>query len=263
MSHRADEIRRRIAKRKRERLPSNLPEKKREPSSFLVKDEEKFGHDHFPSFEGGSGNDAHPLFSKEVFMFKILASVCIVLIVAILFKNGSANLDPARNFVSKTMENDFQFAAISTWYQEQFGNPLAFFPTPEEKDAETETAEGEKTPQFAVPATGRVTESFQDNGQGVMVETGSNSAVEAMNSGTVTFAGTKDNLGKTIIIQHADGSQSWYGNLESIKVPLYTYVKAGDEVGKVTDTENEKGMFYFAIKQGETFIDPIQVIKFD
>jgi stage IV sporulation protein FA len=264
MSHRADEIKRRIAKRKRERLPSNLPGKKREPSSFLIKDEEKYGYDNFSSFEGGgSGENGHPLFQKEVFMFKILLSVCLVLIVAILFKNGSSNLDPARNFVSKAMENDFQFAAISTWYEEQFGNPLAFFPTSDGKETETADAEVATPPEYAVPAIGTVTESFQDNGQGVMVETGSNSSVEAMNSGTVTFAGTRDNLGKTVIIQHADGSQTWYGNLESIKVPLYTYIKTGDEVGKVTDTENEKGMFYFAIKQGETFIDPIQVIKFD
>ncbi|WP_078545345.1 M23 family metallopeptidase [Litchfieldia alkalitelluris] len=260
MSHRANEIRKRIAKRKRERLPSSPSPNRRGPTPFLMNEEEKYGHDSFSSYDGGPGEGGHPLFRKEVFMFKILVSVCLVLVVAILFKNGSAQFDPARTFVSETMQNDFQFTAVSEWYEEQFGNPLALFPTEKEKETESEVA---NVPQYAVPATGRVLESFEKNGQGIMVETGSNSSVKVMDSGTVMFAGTREDTGKTVMIQHADGSQTWYGNLESIAVPLYTYVKVGDEVGKVTDTENEKGMFYFAIKQGNTFIDPIQVIQFD
>ncbi len=254
---RANEIRKRIAKRKRVKNSANLPNKSREPSSFLVKDEEKYGYDSYSSYEGGQNQPGHPLFRAEVFMFKVLCSVCLVLIVAILFKNNASQFDTARTFVSKTMENDFQFATISAWYEDQFGSPLALLPKKDENQEE------EKPAQYAVPAVGTVLESFQVNGQGIMIETGSNSKVEAMNEGVVTFAGTRDNLGKTVIIQHADGSQTWYGNLESIAVPLYEYVKAGTEVGKVTDTEEEKGMFYFAIKQGETFIDPIQVIKFE
>jgi stage IV sporulation protein FA len=258
MNNRADEIKKRIAKRKRERPTSNLPERK--SSSFLMSDDEKYGFERPASYEGGGSDESnHPLFRKEVFMFKILASICLVLIVGILFKEQNPKLDNARQFVTQTMETDFQFAAISSWYEEQFGSPLALLPVSDDKT----TTEVNNPVEYAVPA-GKILESFDVNGQGIMVETGSETTVEAMNEGVVTFAGNKDSLGKTVIIQHRDGSETWYGNLQSIATPLYEYVMTGDEVGKVSDSEDkQKGMFYFAIKQGETFIDPIQVIKFE
>jgi stage IV sporulation protein FA len=99
----------------------------------------------------------------------------------------------------------------------------------------------------------------------VMIETTSNAKVEAMNEGIVTFAGTKEKLGKTVIIQHADGSESWYGNLGAISVKLYDFVETGKQVGTAMASADDqtKGVFYFAIKQGDHFIDPIQVISFE
>ncbi|MCA1031912.1 M23 family metallopeptidase [Bacillus timonensis] len=261
MSNRADEIKKRIARRKKDRQISNGIKKKTSVSSFLANEEEKFGGERFSSFEGGPEDRNHPLFQKEVFMFKVLASICLVLVVGILFKNQSAGLEDARKYVSKTMENDFQFAAVSSWYEDKFGSPLAILPTFKKNDEKA----GKDNVQYAIPAMGgKILESFQVNGQGIMVETESESTVEAMNEGYVTFAGKKDHLGKTVIIQHADGSETWYGHLESIKVPLYEFVQLGQEVGKVTASDDGKtGTFYFAIKQGEDFIDPIQVIKFE
>jgi len=259
-NNRADEIRKRIARRKRDRNHNTVV---KPSSSFLAGDEEKHGYERFPSYEGGSNESGHPLFNKEVFMLKILTSACLVLIVAILFKNGSSQFEPARDFVNKTMENEFQFAAITAWYEDQFGSPLALLPSNDKSNGEQQ--EGTNHTEYAVPAVGgKVLEGFEVDGQGIMVETGSKSVVEAMNDGVVTFAGNKGDLGKTVIIQHGDGSETWYGNLQSIVVPLYEHVDKGEEIGKVTESEDkEKGMFYFAIKQGETFIDPIQVIKFE
>ena len=155
------------------------------------------------------------------------------------------------------MEQEFQFAAVSKWYEKQFGEPLALLPT-------EKTEKKQNTPSYAIPAVGRVLEKFNENGQGIMVETESNTPVEAMNEGIVIFTGTKDKLGKTVIIQHADGSESWYGNLGTITVKLYDFVEMGKEVGTAMKEGNDaKGVFYFAIKQGDHFIDPIQVIPFE
>ena len=60
----------------------------------------------------------HPLFRKEVFIFKVLASACLVLIIAIMFRNQTPALDPAKEFVTKSMNEEFQFAAVSDWYEE-------------------------------------------------------------------------------------------------------------------------------------------------
>ncbi|QOR65687.1 M23 family metallopeptidase [Cytobacillus suaedae] len=266
MSNRADEIRRRIAKRKQSRQSTSGSTILRDPSPFVVRDEEKFGHERFSSYEGSPSDSGHPLFKKEVFMFKILFSVCLILVVAILYKNQSPQLEGTRQFVQKTMENDFQFAAISTMYEERFGSPLAIFPT---SGTGKEVQENQAKPvkpvgQYAVPANARVLQGFEVNGQGITVETVSKSSVEAVDEGVVTFVGNKDDLGKTVIIQHADGSHTWYAKLQSIDVTLYQFVDTGQAVGKVVDSEDgQKGTYYFAIKKGESFIDPIQVISFD
>jgi stage IV sporulation protein FA len=258
---RSEEIRRRIAKRRKSMNKSGTSQKSKH---YLTGDDEKYGFNHLISYEdSGGGEETHPLFKKEIFLFKFLASACLVLVVAILFRNHSDGLDPTRSLVKKAMDKEFQFASVSNWYEDNFGKPLALLPFTEKKQTGEQLSESE----FAVPASGRILENFEKNGQGVMIETGKGAQVEAMNEGIITFAGIKEGLGKTVIIQHSDQTESWYGNLDVMKVNLYEYIEKGKEVGTVSTVngENEatKGSYYFAIKKGDQFIDPIQVIQFD
>ncbi|MEH7386398.1 M23 family metallopeptidase [Bacillus sp. JJ1521] len=259
MSKRANDIRRRIEKRKRERNSNtSIPRKAAPP--FLASDEERYGGSTYTSFNGGEpGEGGHPLFRKEVFLFKVLLSAILVLSIGIVFKNQSPTFENVRHFVSSTMKTEFQFAAVTEWYKDTFGSPLALIPINQNKEKNESPTPG----KYALPAAGKVTETFEANGQGIIVETDSK-VVEAMNSGKVIELAVKGDLGKTVVIQHSDGSETWYGNLGTVDVMLYDYVEAGQEVGKVQDPEGDnKGTYYFAIKQGETFIDPIQVIKFE
>lgn len=245
MEKRIRDIRKRIEKRKRESRISRPLE---------LTDEERYGQPVI-TYDRYLTDEKPPLFRKELILLKTFFAACLVLLAAIAFKNPSETLQPIRSFVKQTMTQEFQFAAISKWYEQQFGEPLAILPT-EKKSTES--------PSYAIPATGRVLEKFAENGQGIMVETDSNASVEAMSEGIVIFAGTKEKIGKTVIIQHADGSESWYGNLGTITVKLYDFVEKGKEVGKAAnETNGAKGAFYFAIKQGDRFIDPIQVVPFE
>jgi stage IV sporulation protein FA len=250
MSDRIEEIRKRIAKRKKE--------KERYVQKALIDwtEEEKYGGQTVITYDGEEENSHPPLFRKDIFLLKSLIAALLFFSVAILFKSESPRWEEARSFVKQVMEQDFQFATVANWYEKQFGKPLAFFTT--KKKQETSST------QYAFPASGRVLESFQDNGQGVMIETEMNASVEAMSEGVIIFAGVKEGHGKTVVIQHADGSESWYGNLAAISVKLYDFIEAGKEVGKAMNNEGgTKGVFYFAIKQGDHFIDPIQVISFE
>ena len=79
-------------------------------------------------------------------------------------------------------------------------------------------------------------------------------------------AGVKEGLGKTVVVQHADKTETWYGNLDEIDVKLYEYVEKRQVVGTVSGSTGEdksKGKYYFAIKKDDKFIDPIQVIRFE
>ncbi|MDZ5470821.1 M23 family metallopeptidase (plasmid) [Bacillus sp. 31A1R] len=260
-----DDIRRRIEKRKRERERlagnSSRPRTVNYKQMLWAEEEEKHGFDRISSYEGGPDEGAHPLFRKEIFLFKVLASACLFLVIAIIFRNEGESLNSVRNFVTSSMEKDFQFAAISDWYEDQFGKPLALLPFTKDKEAEEEP---QLTQQYALPASGKILEEFGSNGQRITIETAKGSPVEAMNEGFVRFTGSKEGFGKTVIVQHADKSETWYGNLDSIDVTLYEFIEKGNSVGKASDgADGTKGTFYFAIKKGDDFIDPIQVIQFD
>jgi stage IV sporulation protein FA len=256
MRSRADDVRKNIARRKslRDKQSNTL-----HSSLLLPEDEEKHGFARMPTYEAGPGEGEHPLFRKEVFFMKLLTSAILVLVIAILFKNPTASFEPARSFVKNTMEKDFQFAVVSDWYEGKFGRPLALFPLPNE--SEKKAVNGE---HYALPASGKILEDFDVNGQRITIETGKGAEVEAMNEGITRFIGEKEGFGKTVIIQHSDKSETWYGNLDKISVKLYEYVEKGKKVGTVSNSSSEsKGEFYFAIKKGDDFIDPIQVIQFE
>jgi stage IV sporulation protein FA len=253
-----DEIRKRIANRNKGKGSS--VSKKPERQLMWPGDDEKYG---FPPVYSSSDKeeDGHPLFKKEVFIFKILASALLFLIVAILFRDHTARFDSARNLVTKAMDTDFKFATVAKWYEDKFGKPLALLPFADEEGAKTEVQK-----EYAVPASGKILENFEKNGKGIMIETNKGAEVKAVKEGKVTFAGVKDGLGKTVIIQHADQSESWYGNLSDVKVRLFDYVDKQAVVGTVSDSTGEdksKGKYYLAIKKGQSFIDPIQVIRFE
>ncbi|MGX6442912.1 peptidoglycan DD-metalloendopeptidase family protein [Neobacillus sp. K501] len=261
MRNTPDEIRRRIAKRKKGKGSSgNGPER-------LITwpgDDEKYGFDPVSSFDRGDEEGGHPLFKKEVFIFKILASVLLFLAIAIIFRENIKVLSPVRDFVSKNMEQDFQFAMVSKWYEDNFGKPLAILPFNNNKsnDEKNVVEKEHDIPVFS----GKVLENFEKNGQGIMIETGVGALVEAMNEGWVEFAGVKEGFGKTVIIQHPDQTESWYANLDEIKVKLYDLVESETVVGTASEStadDKTKGKYYFAIKKGDDFIDPIQVIRFE
>jgi stage IV sporulation protein FA len=258
MSSRADDVRKRMMKRKKERERFE----KMNQGRFLFSEEEKHGFDHIPSYDIGPGEGNHPLFKKEVVLFKILASACLVLIVGILFRSPADKAVTIQNYVKHTMEQEFQFAAVSNWYEDKFGKPLALLPA--KNTAEPDNQELSDETEYALPASGKILEDFGDNGQRIMIETGKGAGVEAMDEGLVHFVGMKDGFGKTVIIQHADKSETWYGNLDGIDVKLYEYISKGTKVGTAMDSvDATKGSFYFAIKKGDDFIDPVQVIKFE
>lgn len=243
MKNRADDIRKRYQERMGQKRPDLYP---------------RYSPNKTPRHydDGGAGRSI-----GGGFLMRTMGAICLFLLVGVLFKSQAAGLDQARNFVEKTFETEFQFTKVSAWYEKQFGKPLALFPSSERGESKEEDPNIKAV--YAVPAT--VTQSFEDNGKGIMLETVSDSNVVALNAGMVTFIGEKENLGKTIIIQHSDGSDTWYGKLDSINkdVKLYDVVEKGAVIGKVSKSEENTGQFYFAIKKGNGFIDPLQVVNFD
>jgi stage IV sporulation protein FA len=205
----------------------------------------------------------HPLFNRHAILMQVMFSIILFLIVGIIFKNTGEQTAKAQNFIKHIYQDEFQFAAAKDWYEEQFGKPLALLP----KDKVVKKQPEEASEVFAVPADGKVYETFSTNGKGIWIETGNKEEfVETAKDGYIVFAGKKEDLGYTVIIQHSDEQESWYGDLKEIdkSIKLYNYVESGTRLGKVSENDGGKtGKFYFAIKKDKSFIDPSKVIDID
>ncbi|MEK3890582.1 M23 family metallopeptidase [Bacillus sp. FSL K6-3431] len=255
MNQRANEIRKRLASRRRQ-YPLNKDNKI--PEKPIIYDHDI--DEEQSVFQSEPGTSFHPLWNKEVFFMKILGSALLVLIVAIVYQSPSSFFENARSRVEIVMEKEFQFAAVGKWYEERFGKPLALLPV----GTQDETVSTSHKENYAQPVSGEVLAQFADDGRGITLETGSGAEVGAMTEGTVIFAGKQEGIGNTVIIQHPDQSESWYGRLDKITVKPRDKVASGKIVGTVSKgKDGTAGEFYFAIKQENKFIDPIQVMNFD
>jgi stage IV sporulation protein FA len=188
-------------------------------------------------------------------VLKGILSVLLFFGVALLGQTDAALLDKPKAWTSGVLTKEFPFAKVNLWYQESFGSPLALTPQSDPTVADTSS-------DLALPVSGSVQETFQSNGQGMMIAPGETTDVSVVRDGIVIFAGKDRKTDKTVIVQHADGTTSTYGYLSAVDVHLYQFVKNSDHVGKFTP-EAEHESVYFAIEKDNAYIDPVQVIKVD
>jgi stage IV sporulation protein FA len=258
MKHRGDDIRKRIAKdlKKRRAQKNQVNQKKTELADWRRAAEDK--PDDFSYQEETMGtNSRHPLFST-FFLFKCLISACLVLTAAITFKSEDAPFSVLKPHFSRAFTEEFQFAAVNSWYQSNFGNPLSFL----KNDRNEGNDPVEVNQDLAMPASGKIQQTFKDNGEGVKIET-SIKEIKSIKEGYVIDISKDQDTGLTAVIQHADNSYSTYGELEEVNVSLYEFIDKGSVIGSIKLNDKNKGVYFFAIKQGENYIDPNQVISFE
>lgn len=262
MANRVDRLRSEIEARRQKINSSNVRKKIRsQPQYYPSHDEFRNEPDYyFPSNQKEIDEPEEKFFRKDILILKLFAAICLFLIVGILFKTQAPQFEGARQFVKTSFEEEFQFATVAHWYENQFGKPLALLPIT--TNMALEDINNNTDFAYAVPATGKIAQSFDQDGKGVIVETIANTNVEVVKNGMVRFVAEEENLGKTIIVAHYDGGESWYAMLDSVEVKLYDHVEAGTKIATVSLQEN-KGVYYFALKEGETFINPIEVMSFD
>ncbi len=275
MKNRVEKIRRKLDAKRKKRIYSSHQDRIKHrarsddyPYVSMRHDEERedtlFTYDsNRPLGKGRS----EPFFRKDLFMMQILASICLFFLIGILFQTQSPSLAGVKNYVQQSFQEDFQFGAVATWYEESFGRPLALFPPQLDVVAPGDFENEPQVDTYALPASGTVKESFEQNGRGIYVETESDESVEAVRNGMVRFVGEdeENDWGNMIIVRHYDGSESWYGMLEDISVQLYDHVDIGDTLGHVSQHEEKEavGVYYFALREGDVFVDPIEVITVD
>jgi murein DD-endopeptidase MepM/ murein hydrolase activator NlpD len=84
---------------------------------------------------------------------------------------------------------------------------------------------------------------------GVALESAANTSVLAVGAGTVAFAGNDNTYGSLVVINHAQGLQTRYANLQNIRVKVGQRVNQGDTLAQVRPNDNGSDSFlYFEVR---------------
>ncbi|MFD2705159.1 peptidoglycan DD-metalloendopeptidase family protein [Salibacterium lacus] len=200
---------------------------------------------------------------KGVWVLQSFLAAMVFLLTGILFQSAHPAFQGAKQFVESSFQEEFPFASVTAWYEERFGSPVAFLPDAgNEANTASSDPSAEEPDPAAVPVSGTVTESFSENGKGVVLETGSGSEIEAVNGGLVIHTGPHEDWDLAVGVQHYEGGESWYGLLDQVDVKLYDHVAGGDVLGKVESGEGS-GRYALAVKQDGQYVDPMDVIAVD
>lgn len=244
-------VRKNIVERKKKRVQGNTSSSSSRP--FLPpQDEEVHG---FPPLitPNGSGQRPQSEGKKTNYLgVQVVLAVLLFATVAIGKNTDVALLDGPEQWVSSQLQDDFPFAKVSAWYSDRFGDAL-----------EVISDEPEGQTDVAMPVNGSVTTSFQNDGKGIRMAVDSGSPIQSVKEGTVVFAGNDEDTGKTVILQHEDGSKSIYGFLSDIEVYLYENVPAEHTLGTVQDEAGQSVEIFFGIEKNDQYVDPVKVIKVD
>lgn len=111
---------------------------------------------------------------------------------------------------------------------------------------------------FALPASGHVTSEYGQRGSsthdGIDIGYGGSSSISASASGTVTYAGTMNGYGNTIILEHTVNGQTYntlYAHLNSINVSNGESVSQGESIGVMGNTGRSTGRhLHFEVHEG-------------
>lgn len=123
---------------------------------------------------------------------------------------------------------------------------------------------GEGTGQFRYPVSGARLTSKYGSRWGRMhngIDLIGGKTIMAADHGVVEFVGTKEGLGKTIIINHKNGYKTVYGHLSSYKVSKGEKVEKGDSIGVMGNTGNSTGThLHFEIHKNGSLQNPLKYL---
>jgi stage IV sporulation protein FA len=216
----------------------------------------------------GGGNDGgdEPRSSGRLgHTFRIQLAASIVLFAAVwsVFHVQSPATEPARQAVREVMTKEWNFAAMSAWYEQQFGTLPSFLPAFHGKDNQTTKVNAKLTEPYAVPVTGTVDSSFAEATPWIAVKVAVGTSVKAIDSGMVADSADVDGR-HSLTVRHAGGIESTYTGLQELTLQKGDWVQKGETIGRVArDAETGQGQLRLAIRKDGLFVDPLEWVRLD
>jgi lipoprotein NlpD len=114
---------------------------------------------------------------------------------------------------------------------------------------------------WAWPASGQVTQTFNANTKGIDIAGNPGDPVTAAADGKVMYSGNGvRGLGNLIIINHNNGFITAYAHNRALLVKTGTDVKRGTKVAEIGQTDSTSPRLHFEIRRQGTPVDPLQYL---
>jgi stage IV sporulation protein FA len=174
--------------------------------------------------------------------------------------------EKARGFIAQALSEEMNFGAVAVWYEETFHGAPSFIPIFGNSDASATKVNTSNI--LYVPVNGTIVAPFTEESKGVRIaaktEAGTQVVIKSMEAGQIKEVSQTSKEGISVTIQHANQTVSIYSGLEEVMVKQNDWVQGGQQVGVLSATADEPtSQLYFAIKKGNQYIDPTEVISFD
>ena len=114
-------------------------------------------------------------------------------------------------------------------------------------------------PSFFWPVRGLVTSGFGAQNEGINVAVPEGTPIKAADDGVVAYAGNElKKYGNLVIVRHANGYVSAYGNASQLLVTRGDSIKRGQVIAHAGQTGNVTSpQLHFEIRKGSTPVDPL------
>lgn len=120
--------------------------------------------------------------------------------------------------------------------------------------------------QFMWPLIGNITSKYgwRSSGfhHGLDIAGDRGTAIKAAAAGTVLCTEYKSVYGRTVIIKHLDGYETWYAHMDNFQVSKGSKVAKGQVIGTVGLTGNTTGPHvHFEIRKDSQTLDPLSFLR--
>ncbi|SFS58447.1 M23 family metallopeptidase [Paenibacillus sp. BC26] len=190
----------------------------------------------------------------------------IFIIVFALFKLDVPAAKQGQQVVTSALTEEMNFDAAAALYKDWFAGAPSFIPLfGDHNGEESELAEGAVDLPIVSPLhSGTVVRTFAETLSGIELAGEPGQEVLAVETGRVLVVSKDDEMGETVVVQHANDRVSVYGHLGLVRVAVNDWIEAGKTIGKLpVAEEGQQSLLYFAVKEKGQYVDPADVVPID
>jgi stage IV sporulation protein FA len=186
--------------------------------------------------------------TRNQFMYKCFISMSIYLLVWTIFHLDHSYAQRTQQAIRGAMNDSFDYGALASWYQTHIGAIPAFLPAFHEH-FNVRTA-------YSSPVSSKSVKSDTDQAGVIQIHTSADRTVTSIGRGLVQDVAPASINGMTVRVLYSNGIQALYGGLEAVHVERNDWLEEGALIGHTN-------ILYFALKKGDQYVNPGDVISFD